>query len=155
MSRANIALESELTSGGSGIELYPDVLAAALSAHLLRNHSSLPPLPEAPSSARQEMRRAADFICDNLHRNLRLTDIATVVHMSEYHFARTFKQVMGIAPHQFLIARRIEQAQDLLRTTPLSVEEVAHRVGFSNQSHFTAHFRRLVGATPKLYRSAC
>jgi AraC family transcriptional regulator len=75
--------------------------------------------------------------------------------MSEYHFARTFKQIMGVAPHRFLIERRIEHAEGLLRTTSLSVDEVAHRVGFSNQSHFTAHFKKVVGATPKLYRSAC
>jgi len=148
------ALESELTSGGLGIDLYLDTLSAALVAHLLRNHSSLARLPEIPSPARQEMRRAADFIRDNFHLNLKLADVAAEVHMSEYHFARTFKQVMGVAPHQFLMARRMEQAQLLLRTTPLSVEEIAHRVGFSNQSHFIAHFRRSVGATPKLFRSA-
>jgi AraC family transcriptional regulator len=60
---------------------------------------------------------------------------------------------MGVPPHRFLIERRIEHAQGLLRTTALSVDEVAHRVGFSNQSQFTAHFRKTVGAAPKIYRS--
>jgi AraC family transcriptional regulator len=149
------ALETELTLGGSGIDLYPDTLAAALSAHLVRNHSSLARLHEGPSLTREQMRRAADFMRDNFHRNLKLADIAAMVHMSEYHFARTFKQVTGVAPHQFLIARRIEHAQGLLRTTALSVDEVAHRVGFSNQSHFTAHFSKVIGATPKRYRLGC
>ena len=148
-----IALEVELTSGGSGINLYPDTLAAALSAHLLRNHSSLVRLREAASYARGCMRRAVDFVSDNFHQNLKLAGIAAVAHLSKYHFARTFKQVMGVAPHQFLIERRIEHAQALLRTTALSVEEIARRAGFSNQSHFTAHFKKVVGATPRVYRS--
>jgi AraC family transcriptional regulator len=149
------ALEIELTSGGSGFDLYVDTLSAALIAHLLRHHSTLARLPKNPSPAGQEMRRAADFIRDNFQRNLKLADIAAEVHMSEYHFARTFKQVIGVAPHQFLIAQRIENAQRLLRTTPLPIEEIAHRVGFSNQSHFIAYFRKSVGATPKFYRSNC
>jgi AraC family transcriptional regulator len=147
------ALEAELTSGGGGIDLYVETLAAALSAYLLRNHSSLARLNERPSYKREEMRRAVEFMSDNFYRNLRLADIAAVAHMSEFHFARTFKQVMGVPPHRFLIERRIEHAQGLLRTTALSVDEVAHRVGFSNQSQFTAHFRKTVGAAPKIYRS--
>jgi AraC family transcriptional regulator len=147
------ALEAELTSGGGGIDLYVETLAAALSAYLLRNHSSLARLNERPSYKQEEMRRAVEFMSDNFYRNLRLADIAAVAHMSEFHFARTFKQVMGVPPHRFLIERRIEHAQGLLRTTALSVDEVAHRVGFSNQSQFTAHFRKTVGAAPKIYRS--
>jgi len=148
------ALETELRSGGSGIQLYVDSLAAALSAQLLRNHSSLSRLAEPSSSNHNQVRRAAEFIQDNSQQNLRLSDVAAVAHLSEFHFARLFRQIMGISPHKFLIERRIEHAQGLLRTTKLPVEEIAHRAGFSNQSHFTAHFRRIVGTTPRLYRAA-
>lgn len=148
------ALEAELRCGGSGIDLYWDSLTAALSAHLLRNHSSVSRLPDPSGSNHDQVRRAAEFIQDNFQQNLRLADVAAVAHLSEFHFARLFRQVMGVSPHKFLIERRIEHAQGLLRSTKLPVHEVAYRVGFSNQSHFTAHFRRIVGTTPGLYRAA-
>ena len=147
------ALYWELRAGVDASRLYVDSLASALAHHLLRIYSScgLPRESHSPLT-RQELRRAIEVINDRLADNLTLAEIAAAVHMSEHHFARVFKNALGTSPHQYLIRRRVNRTQELLRTTNLSIQEIAWRVGFSNQSHFTAHFRKLLGCTPKAYR---
>src|SRR5262249_60369278 len=73
--------------------------------------------------------------------------------LSPYHFARRFKESTGLSPHRYIIARRIERAKELLRgEEDLSLGQVAARVGFWDQGHFTRHFKRLVGVTPRRFR---
>jgi len=79
--------------------------------------------------------------------------LAAVARLSPYHFARQFKVATGLPPHQYVIARRVERAQQLLRAgTDLSLAEVAAHAGFSDQSQFSRHFKRLVGVTPRQFR---
>ena len=79
--------------------------------------------------------------------------MAAVAHLSPYHFARQFKATTGLPPHQYVIARRVERAQHLLRQdSELGLTEVALRVGFLHQSHFSFHFKRIVGVTPGQFR---
>src|SRR5262245_10616747 len=78
-----------------------------------------------------------------------LAELAAVTRLNPYHFARQFKRATGLPPHQYVIARRVERAKDLLRVVPdLSLVEVTASTGFSDQSQFTHHFKRLVGVTP-------
>jgi AraC family transcriptional regulator len=79
--------------------------------------------------------------------------MAGVANLSPSHFARQFRAATGSAPHQYVIARRVEQAQQLLREEEeLSLGEVAFRVGFADQSHFSLHFKGIVGLTPRQFR---
>jgi AraC family transcriptional regulator len=147
------ALEKELRLGTPAGDLYVDSLAAALLHHLLRHHASSPlPPEERPKAKRSEIRRAIELIHDRLGENLQLSEIARSANLSAYHFARVFKQVVGMPPHQYVIGCRIGRAKELLRSGSLTIQEIAYIVGFANQSHFTAHFRKLVGITPKGYR---
>jgi len=95
---------------------------------------------------------AIEYIEDHLDSEIALEDLAATVHLSAYHFARLFKASTGLPPHQYVIARRIERAKQLLRDDDLSLAQVAARVGFWDQGHFTRHFKRLVGVTPKHFR---
>ena len=64
-------------------------------------------------------------------------------------FTRLFKEATGLPPHQYVILRRVERAKQFLQAgTDLSLTEVALRAGFSDQSHFSRHFKRFVGVTP-------
>jgi AraC family transcriptional regulator len=73
--------------------------------------------------------------------------------LSAYHFARQFKAATGLPPHQYVLARRVERAQQLLQAgTDLSLAEVAADAGFSDQSQFSHQFKRLVGVTPGQFR---
>jgi AraC family transcriptional regulator len=90
---------------------------------------------------------------ENLEGSPTLEQMASVARLSPYHFARGFKAATGLPPHQYVIARRIERAQHLLRTNgELRLAEVALRVGFSDQSHFSFHFKRIAGVTPRQFR---
>ena len=99
------------------------------------------------------LRRVAQYVQDNLHRELRLAELSGLVHMSPFHFARLFKQSTGVSPHRFLVQRRIEQARALLEARTLPIAEIARSVGFRTPSHFTTTFRPVTGITPSVYRS--
>ncbi|MDB5312349.1 MAG: marA [Gemmataceae bacterium] len=83
-----------------------------------------------------------------------LGQLAAVARLSPYHFARQFKAATGLPPHQYVIARRVERAKQILQDgTGLSLAEVAAEAGFSDQSHFSHHFKRIVGVTPGQFRT--
>jgi AraC family transcriptional regulator len=99
------------------------------------------------------LRRVIGYIDSNLHRELSLSELSAVVRMSPYHFARLFKRSTGMAPHQFVVRRRIERASALLATPGLSIRAIASAVGFKASGHFSTTFRRLTGVTPSARRS--
>jgi AraC family transcriptional regulator len=74
--------------------------------------------------------------------------------MSPFHFARSFKAATGSPPHAFVVARRMDRAAALFRSTDLPVAAVAKAVGFSSPPHFRRHFRAHWGATPGDYAEA-
>ena len=85
--------------------------------------------------------------------SLILKRIAAVAGPSAYHFARQFKAATGLPPHQYVVMRRVERAKQLLQGgDDLSLAEVAACAGFSDQSQFCHHFKRLVGVTPGQFR---
>jgi AraC family transcriptional regulator len=79
---------------------------------------------------------------------------SAVARLSPYHFARQFKTATGPTPHQYVLARRVERAQQLMQQGgDLSLAEVAACAGFWDQSRFSRHFKRLVGDTPGQFRT--
>jgi len=103
--------------------------------------------------SQHKLRAVVEFIHDHLGAELTLDRLAAVVHLSPYHFARLFKNSTGLPPRQYVIARRVERAKELLRERdPLPLVEVAIEAGFSSQSHLTRHFKRLLGVTPRRFR---
>ena len=89
----------------------------------------------------------------HLEASLTLEPLAAVAHLSVYHLARQFKAATGLPPHHDVIMRRAERAKEFLRGgDDLSRAQVAARSGFRDQGHFTRHFTRLVGVTPKHFR---
>jgi AraC family transcriptional regulator len=74
--------------------------------------------------------------------------------LSVSHFSRAFRRTMGVAPHSWLLARRIEVAKERLRDCRLSLSDVALACGFADQSHLTRVFTRMVGVSPGAWRRA-
>lgn len=95
---------------------------------------------------------AVDFIEANLHQDLRLASIANASAMSTYHFARSFKETVGMSPHAYVLARRVRRAQEMLDHDGRELTHVAAACGFSSQAHLTTAFRRRLGVTPGGYR---
>ena len=99
-----------------------------------------------------KVRRVTAFIEHNLHRELRLEELAAVTHMSPYHFARLFKRATGVSPHRFVVRCRIDAATALLTESTTSISSIARAVGFRTASHFATTVRRITGMTPSAYR---
>ena len=95
-----------------------------------------------------------EYIEEHFDASLTLEQMAAAAHLSACHFARQFKAATGLPPHQYVILRRVERAKQLLQAGPdLSLAEVALSAGFSDQSQFSHHFKRLVGVTPGRFRT--
>ena len=103
---------------------------------------------------REKLRAIVAYVEDHRDAGPTLEQLAAVAHLSAYHFARQFKAATGLPPHQYVLARRVERAKQLLQAgTDLSPAEVAAHAGFSYQSVFSQHFKRLVGVTPGQFRT--
>jgi len=109
--------------------------------------------PRAPDDVLAHLRRARDHIDRHYAEPLDLDRIAAVAGLSKFHFLRLFRSTYGSTPVDYLSRRRIERAQDLLRSANLTVTEVCMLVGFSSLGSFSARFTRLVGESPTAYRN--
>jgi AraC family transcriptional regulator len=150
-----IALATALRDRTIEDGLYVDTIAQMLAVHLAREHSSRSKrvrLPAAPTVSGRRMHRLLEFIEENLECSLSLPALAAVVDLRPLYFARAFKTALGCSPHQYVLGRRIERAQELLRTTELTVADIAAAVGFSSHSHLSYWIRRAVGISPAAYR---
>src|SRR5262252_8213876 len=96
---------------------------------------------------------AVRFIEVHFRRPLSLEELSALVDISPYHFLRTFKQVIGLTPHQFILRRRLSEAALRLRTTAEPVLDVALDAGFGDLSNFNHTFRAAFGTTPTEYRA--
>jgi AraC family transcriptional regulator len=153
---AMLAVNDELTAGAAGGRLAVESLANLLAVHLIRNagaargaaRRSDGPLP------RERLRAVVSYIEEHLDAGLTLQRMAAAAHLSAYHFARQFKASTGLPPHQYVLGRRVERAKQLLQAGGLPLAEVAAEVGFSDQSQFSHHFKRLAGVTPGQFRNS-
>jgi AraC family transcriptional regulator len=153
------ALGVELTAGAAGGWLAAESWANLLVVHLIR-HVLAPRRPERERGRGRDgvlpqgrLRAVIEYVEERLDASLTLEQLAAVARLSPYHFARQFKTATGLPPHRYVIMRRVERARQLLQAaTDLSLAEVALRAGFSDQSVFCLHFKRLVGVTPRQFR---
>ncbi len=99
------------------------------------------------------LRRARDLIDREYARPLDVAALAREALMSTAHFSRQFRAAYGETPYSYLMTRRIERAQGLLRNGDLTVTEVCFAVGCTSLGSFSARFTELVGETPTAYRA--
>jgi AraC family transcriptional regulator len=149
-------VDAELTAGGAGGPLAAESLANVLAVHLLR-HVLAPRQPARRRDGtlpRAKLRAIVEYIEEHLGASPSLEQLAAVARLSPYYFARQFKRATGLPPHQYVIQRRVERAKQLLQgDDDFSLAEVAAHAGFSDQSQFSHHFKRLVGVTPGQFRT--
>src|SRR6266404_6040438 len=148
-------LEKEVRAGCPTGRLYGEFLGMALAAHLLSQFAAFPfkTVEYRGGLTKYRLRHIVDYIQANLSQDNSLQALAEVAEVSPFHFCRSFKQSTGLSPHRYILQLRIEEAQRLLKRTTLAISDVANRLGFSDQSHFTMVFRKLVGTTPARWRS--
>jgi len=115
-------------------------------------HSSAPPDYSVGGLAPRALQRVREYVEEHLSENIELETLADIAGLSKWHFARAFKQSVGTPPHFYLVQRRLERAQELLAETDLPLAQIALKIGFSDQSHFSRRFRTLLGLTPRSFR---
>lgn len=116
--------------------------------------SQLIAINQVSSQPEDPVQQAIIFIDENQHRpDMTLKDVANAVHLSSSHLAALFKAKTGISYKKYLTSRRIEQAKTLLRTSDLTVTDVAEAVGYQTVSNFYRLFQRETGLTPTAYRT--
>lgn len=177
--RLSRALEAAEHEGREFGGLYADALRLAIVTRLLSTPSfadvqpeedhraeeigrieapaeTTPTAPRRPKSGLPKWRfkRVVAYIEENIGESVTLAGMAEAAGLSRMHFAAQFRVATGMRPHEFLLRRRIELAQQMLLETRDPLVEIALAVGFQTQAHFTTVFRRFVGDTPYQWRSA-
>ncbi|AKZ56537.1 putative AraC-family transcriptional regulator [Streptomyces ambofaciens ATCC 23877] len=134
-----------------------DELEAASRLTLIgeRLHEHLRP-GDGPSGVRRDpvlARRLRELLDERVVPGIGLEEAASLLPAHPAHLVRAFSGAYGIAPHQYLMSRRVDRARRLLLAgrTPA---DVAAATGFYDQAHLTRHFKRLVGVTPGRYRTS-
>ncbi|WP_202303671.1 AraC family transcriptional regulator [Dryocola clanedunensis] len=127
-----------------------------LLTHLVQHYSSVQwKLPAVRGGlAPVVLRNIQAYIEQHLSEPLTLAELALEAGLSEFHFARMFKQSTQLAPHQYVMQRRMVRAEALVRHSLLSLTDIAMSCGFSSASHFSNRFKSMMGVTPSQLRSA-
>lgn len=110
----------------------------------------------APAPSRRDQRRISEVlrrIEAEAPERLALADLAREAAMSPYHFLRSFRQVVGITPHQFVLHTRLHRAAVRLRRSDEPISTIAFDAGFNDLSTFNRRFRRVMGVSPSAYRT--
>lgn len=113
-----------------------------------------PHAPDAPSGLTEaQMKALADLVHSRMDRRVSVAEMAACVGLSESWFSAAFRQKTGLTPLQWQMEQRIGLAQQLMRSSDLSIAQIAAQTGFTDQAHFTKAFRKVRGETPALWRS--
>lgn len=121
------------------ISTQPDVVAS-------------PTRPQPTPLQKWRMKAVIDYVDGHLSSRITLATMAAAAGLSSMHFAAQFRAATGTRPHDYVLRRRIERAQELLRNGESCLVDIALGVGFQSQSHFTTVFKRFVGETPHRWR---
>jgi AraC family transcriptional regulator len=140
----------------AGDRIAGNEIGHAALVHLLARHAGRAPRTAIRGGLAPALRRRlADWIAADLARPLTVGEMAAFCALSEHHFAHAFRASFGCAPHEWIVARRIERAAELLRQRRApTLEAVAQATGHASASHLVRRFKAQRGVTPGEYRAA-
>lgn len=144
---------------GAGLDaLYANAVSVALLTRLVglcRAHGLPAPRPRSKSALpKWRLKRVVAHVDTHLDGCISLADMAAAAGLTRMHFAAQFRLATGMRPHEYVLRRRIDRAQEMLRQSDLALVDVALSVGFQTQAHFTTVFKRFAGETPHRWRQA-
>lgn len=139
------------------IQVHEERNLHALSAKAFQWILSLDSLLKKPNMLtdhikNEKLHTAVQFMKNNLHMNLSLDDVADHIGISKHHLCRLFQKNLNLSPFEYLRRRRIEAAAAKLKTTDLTINQIAVETGFDNASYFGKVFRSYLGVNPLAYR---
>jgi len=141
-----------LSSGAAGAEAICSSLMHALLLQVLSVTAQQITAPAEDTEPDDLGKQMKEYIDQNYMRQITLQSIADALHFSPYYLAHVFKKMTGYSPMQYLLRRRIGEAQSLLISTDLPIGRVAEMVGYETQSYFNLQFSKHVGMSPKRFR---
>jgi AraC family transcriptional regulator len=134
-------------------KLFVESSGYLVAEHILRTYAETDPLkPCRDRLDDAQVAKLVRLIDESLEEGLSVAQMARAIDMGPHRFARLLRLVTGRTPHEFVQARRIELAKTMLEDGQMSLAEIALRLGFANQSHFTAVFHKATRITPNVYR---
>ncbi|NOY45619.1 MAG: AraC family transcriptional regulator [Deltaproteobacteria bacterium] len=114
---------------------------------LIRRHADGRATLRTAGRERRAIRLVKEYIEARFADRIRLAELAEVAGLSPFHLVRTFRREVGLPPHAYLTQVRVERAKKMI-SAGISLADVAYAVGFTDQSHLTRSFRKIVGVTP-------
>jgi AraC family transcriptional regulator len=150
LTEARLALPAGATHADSRLKLLAAMLAQAEDM-VAQDQTAVNRGGLAPWQAR----RAQMMIEKNISEKLSVGALAEAVRLSPSHFRRAFRHTFGIAPHGYILRRRIVRAKELMQTTEDSLADIALACGLADQSHFSTVFRRIECDSPNAWRRRC
>ena len=145
----NRFVQAHASLAGPSSTLGRDVTLLAMLSGLVERAAGVRASRPAPVGHRA-VRRARDYLHDNVAGNVSLTELARESGLSPYYLTRAFTTAVGVPPHRYQLHLRLEHAKRLL-LAGRSVTATGHEAGFFDLSHFSRHFKRYVGVTPGAY----
>lgn len=148
------AIKSEGENGYLGGRLFIESLCHTTAMYLAQRYSVCPSRLRSHKGglSLERLSRVVEYIDSYLADNLSINTLARVACLSSYHFGKMFRRSMGVTVHAYVTQKRLARAEQLLRSSRLSLSEVASASGFYDQSQMTAVFRRYAHMTPRVYR---
>lgn len=141
-----------VAAAGDATRLYQEAAARFILATLARAACRQPDPARKTGLAPWQARKATDYLRTHLDQDVSLDDLADLVGLSTFHFARAFKRSLGVPPHRYQILLRVERAKRLLRESTLSVTEIALEVGYDSPQALARLFGKVVGVSPSQWR---
>ncbi|MBT0668664.1 helix-turn-helix transcriptional regulator [Novosphingobium profundi] len=108
--------------------------------------------PPIGGLAAWQARKVVQYIDMNLAANIKAEDLAGQANLSTGHFFRAFKITIGETPHNYIMRQRVRRAQLMMLETNDTLSQIASACGLADQAHLTRLFKRMVGATPLVWR---
>ena len=116
-----------------------------LYLHIIRDHNTL--------SEEKSFEYIINYIKENYHEKMILSNCAKQLHLSYDYFQHKFKKITGYSPQQFLVKQRLLASEKMLRNSELNCTEITYRCGFSTPAQFSSLFKREYNLTPLQFRS--
>ncbi|UHS61289.1 helix-turn-helix transcriptional regulator [Agrobacterium vaccinii] len=130
-------------------QLYGDSLTAAIFAIAFESRENQ---SRSGTLSSWQLRRVTDYMRLRLPAQVELQELAALVGLSQWHFARAFKASTGISPYQWQLDARLKEVRALLLSTDLTIDQIAVETGFSDYTHLIRQFRSKTGVPPAKWR---
>ncbi|WP_245286063.1 helix-turn-helix domain-containing protein [Bradyrhizobium sp. WSM1253] len=147
-------LQSVLDGSGLDDHAYAETLGLLLLWEL--RHAADPkhtrPTPVRGGLSARQLKLIKAFVDAHISRGIGISELASLVGVSQFHFIRAFRSSVGRSPYQYVLSERISVAKEMLLKGDLSIADVALAVGFSDGSQLNRVFRKMIGVTPTAFR---